>query len=149
MGIFPGGGGDAVLGAKQRRRNQGAASPGTAPVHPAQTGFVDSFGSCLASGGFIFYNTNVLNKYTSTADRMEMRAEYERRYGQYEHTTQPVLARTSCTSRSIPTRERLTSRGTYHLVNRSKVAIDSIHLSTIPHGEIKPFHLTARLPKWW
>ena len=27
-------------------------------------------------------------------------------------------------------------RATYHLVNRSGVAIDSIHLSTVPHGEV-------------
>ncbi|GAB3493156.1 hypothetical protein GCM10027341_08120 [Spirosoma knui] len=48
----------------------------------------------IGSGGFIFYNTNVLNRYLTEADRMAMRAEYERRYGQYEHATRPVLTRT-------------------------------------------------------
>ena len=38
----------------------------------------------LTSGGFIFYNTNVLNAYRTASDGVARRAEYERRYGQYE-----------------------------------------------------------------
>ncbi|MFD3003595.1 hypothetical protein ACFS7Z_24775 [Pontibacter toksunensis] len=89
------------------------------------------------SGGFIFYNTNVLNAYITATDRMEMRAEYERRYGQYERATQPVLARTSLHVEIYPDEGAADIQGTYHLVNRSKVAIDSIHLSTIPQVGVK------------
>lgn len=92
-----------------------------------------ALGLVLASGGFIFYNTNVMNEYTTTADRMEMRAEYERRYRQYENTAQPVLARTNLHVEIYPDDHAFDIQGTYHLVNRSKVAIDSIHLSTVPH----------------
>jgi ABC-2 type transport system permease protein len=87
----------------------------------------------LVSGGFIFYNTKVLNKYTNKSDRMEMRAEYERRYGQYQNKTQPALARTTWQVDIYPDDHAADIKGTYQLVNRSKVAIDSIHLSTIPH----------------
>ncbi|HEY0110262.1 MAG TPA: hypothetical protein VGB67_11570, partial [Fibrella sp.] len=87
----------------------------------------------VVSGSFIFYNTNVLNAYSTKADRMAMRAEYERRYGQYETTTQPVLARTRLQVEIYPDEQAADIRGTYQLVNRSKVVIDSIHLSTIPH----------------
>ncbi len=90
----------------------------------------------VVSGGFIFYHTNVLNEYLNTADQMKMRAEYERRYGQYENIVQPVLARTSLHVEIYPEDGAAHIRGTYYLVNRSKVAIDSIHLSILPHLEI-------------
>lgn len=98
--------------------------------------FLIALALVLVSAGFIFYNTNVLNEYITTTDRMEMRAEYERRYGQYEHTTQPVLARTNLHVEIYPDDRAADIRGTYHLVNRSKVAIDSIHLSTVPQISI-------------
>jgi ABC-type transport system involved in multi-copper enzyme maturation permease subunit len=87
----------------------------------------------IASGAFIFYNTNVLNVYTNNADRMEMRAEYERRYGQYENKTQPLLTRTNLHVEIYPDAQAADILGTYHLVNRSKVVIDSILLSTMPY----------------
>ncbi|PLS82909.1 MAG: hypothetical protein CYG59_02705, partial [Chloroflexi bacterium] len=40
-------------------------------------------GLILTLGGFIFYNTNVLNEYFTASDIVERRAEYERRYGRY------------------------------------------------------------------
>ena len=47
---------------------------------------------CLAAGGFIFYNTNVLNAYRTAADVVERRAESERRYARYQGVAQPQLA---------------------------------------------------------
>ncbi|PRY14388.1 ABC-type transport system involved in multi-copper enzyme maturation permease subunit [Pontibacter ummariensis] len=87
----------------------------------------------LVSVGFIFYNTNILNNYTSTADRMGMRAEYERRYGQYENIPQPALVSTKLQVEIYPDDHAAAIQGRYQLVNRSKAPIDSIHLSTIPH----------------
>jgi hypothetical protein len=43
-------------------------------------------GLILSPGGFIRYNTNVLNEYRSTADVKERQAEYERRHGKHENT---------------------------------------------------------------
>ena len=40
-------------------------------------------------GGFIFYNTNVLNRYRTASEETERRAEYERRYGKYAGVAQP------------------------------------------------------------
>jgi ABC-2 type transport system permease protein len=93
----------------------------------------------VLSGGYIFYNTNVLNRYTIKEARMEIRAQYERRYGQYEHTAQPVLVRTKLHVEIYPDKQSADIRGTYHLVNRSKAAIDSIHLSTIPYDRATEF----------
>ncbi|GAA4447799.1 M1 family aminopeptidase [Nibrella saemangeumensis] len=85
------------------------------------------------SAGFMFYNTNLLNPYVTQSGRKAIRAEYEQRYGQYEYTLQPVLARTQLHVEIYPDEQTSDIRGTYQLVNRSKVAIESIHISTLPY----------------
>jgi ABC-2 type transport system permease protein len=86
----------------------------------------------LALGGFIFYNTNVLNPYRSASDLMELRAEYERRYGRYADAPQPRLAGTSLRVEIHPRRRAAEIRGTYHLVNNTAAPIDTIHLAPAP-----------------
>jgi len=86
-------------------------------------------GLVLALGGFIFYNTNVLNEYRTASGVAELRAEYERRYGRYEGIPQPRLAGTRLRVEIYPGRRAVGIRGTYHLVNRTGAAIDSIHLA--------------------
>ena len=44
----------------------------------------------LALGGFVFYNTNVLNEYRARDEAGRPQAEYERRYGRFEDAPQPV-----------------------------------------------------------
>ena len=87
-------------------------------------------GLILTLGGFIFYNTNVLNAYLTASDIAERRAEYERRYGRYAGIPQPRLTATSLHVEIYPERRAVEIRGTYRLVNRSAVAIDSIHVAT-------------------
>ncbi len=79
-------------------------------------------------GGFIFYNTNVLNEYITDDESIERRADYERRYGQYEGIPQPVRVGTNLRIEIHPDRGAATIHGSYRLVNRSTMAIDSVHL---------------------
>jgi ABC-type transport system involved in multi-copper enzyme maturation permease subunit len=92
-------------------------------------------GLILVLGGFIFYNTNVLNEYVSTAEVTERRAEYERRYAQYAGIAQPQMESTNLHVEIYPQRRELEIRGSYSLLNNSDVAIDSIHVSTVPGVE--------------
>ena len=89
-----------------------------------------AIGLILMVGGFIYYNTNVLNEYSTASERMELRAEYERRYGRYEGIPQPRLTGTNLHVEIYPEQRAVEIRGTYRLVNLSAVAIDSIHLAT-------------------
>ncbi|WP_309893777.1 M1 family aminopeptidase [Archangium sp.] len=92
-------------------------------------------GLLLTVGGFILYNTNVLNAYHTTSDRAGRRAEYERRYGRYAGLAQPVLTGTRLHVEFHPSRRTAELRGTYELVNRSAVAIDFLHLATASEVE--------------
>jgi ABC-2 type transport system permease protein len=84
------------------------------------------------AGGFIFYNTNIRNQYHTAAERMDRRAEYERRYGQYRGISQPGLTAVDLRVEIHPERREVEIRGTYHLVNVGALAIDAIHLAPAP-----------------
>ncbi|WP_375766581.1 hypothetical protein NR798_33525 [Archangium gephyra] len=88
----------------------------------------------LTLGGFIFYNTHVLNPYLSGSDLTERRAEYERRYKRYESIPQPQLTGTNLRVEIHPQRRAVEIRGSYRLVNGSALPIDSIHVATAMGG---------------
>lgn len=88
-------------------------------------------------GGFVFYNTNVLNRYRSSFEEEALLARYERRYGKYEQLPQPALTGTKLYIEIHPERRKVDIRGTYQLANRGKVAIDTIHMLTHPEVETR------------
>ena len=92
-------------------------------------------GLILALGGFIFYNTNVRNEYLGASAVVERSAEYERRYRRYAEVPQPRLTGIRLHVEIHPGRREVEIRGSYRLVNRSAVAIGSIHLATVPGVE--------------
>ncbi|HWA17107.1 MAG TPA: M1 family aminopeptidase, partial [Gemmatimonadales bacterium] len=83
----------------------------------------------LSLGGFIFYNTNVLNRFESPEAAERRQAEYERQYARFRGIPQPRVQAMRLTLDFYPERGGLALSGTYRLVNRSDRAIDSIHLS--------------------
>ncbi|MGB8193057.1 MAG: hypothetical protein WCF67_14105, partial [Chitinophagaceae bacterium] len=91
----------------------------------------------LSLGGFIFYNTNILNEYHTASDIKKRSAEYERRYGRFAAMPQPQLTATNMRIEIYPERRAVDIRGTYHLVNRSAIAIDSILVAIEPGVETR------------
>ena len=91
----------------------------------------------LALGGFVFYNTNVLNDYRTGFAEAELSAEYERRYGQYEGIPQPLVTGTKLHVEIHPKTRKVEVRGIYRLENRSAQAIDSVHLFVHPDVETR------------
>lgn len=89
-------------------------------------------GLIIAFGGFIFYNTNVLNTYRTDAERTRLQAEYEQRYKRYGDVPQPRVQGTQLNIEIHPRRRAAHIRGTHSLVNDSDVAIDTIHVATAP-----------------
>jgi ABC-type transport system involved in multi-copper enzyme maturation permease subunit len=85
-------------------------------------------GLIVTLGGFIFYNTNVLNEYITDDELVQRRAEYERRYGEYEGIPQPVRVGTSLRIELHPGRRAATIQGSYRLVNPGAAPIDSVHV---------------------
>lgn len=87
----------------------------------------------LGLGGFVFYNTSVLNEYRTPDDQDAVRAEYERRYKAFENAPQPWVTRARLNVELHPARGAAETRGAYTLVNRGEEAIDSVHVSLVPN----------------
>ena len=86
----------------------------------------------LAVGGYVFYNTNVLHRYVTQDEDDRVRAEYERRYARYQRVPQPRVAATRVRVELHPERRGAEVRGTYVLVNRDTVPIDTVYLALSP-----------------
>lgn len=87
----------------------------------------------LAFGGFIFYNTNVLNAYLPPQKAGLPQAEYERRYARYADLPQPVIAGAELRFEIYPDTPAVDARGSYRLVNQTGVPIRFVHVET-PSG---------------
>lgn len=94
-----------------------------------------ALGFILITGGYIFYNTNILNTYNSTSDNEERSAKYEQLYGRYKGIPQPQMTATTLRVEIHPERLEAEIHGTYRLVNNNSTAIDSIHLATMASVE--------------
>ncbi|HEU6450246.1 MAG TPA: M1 family aminopeptidase [Gemmatimonadaceae bacterium] len=85
-------------------------------------------------GGFVFYNTNILNEYRSGREAGLPQADYEKRYKRFDGAPQPTIVDAKLREEIYPDQPAVDLRGSYRLVNRSGVAIDSVHVVSIDPG---------------
>jgi ABC-2 type transport system permease protein len=83
----------------------------------------------LGVGGFAFYNTNVLNRYTTDGEDKSLRAEYERRYAAHNRAPRPEVVNTNVHVELYPKERRAEVTGTYVMVNGGSVPIDTVHIA--------------------
>ena len=91
----------------------------------------------IGLGGFIFYNTNVLNEYVPTSDLGWRAAEFEKRYARFAGIPQPTIVGVDLRAELHPERPAVELRGSYYLVNRSTAVIDSLHVYLDPEVELR------------
>jgi ABC-2 type transport system permease protein len=102
---------------------------------------VASFAAVLVTGGFIFYNTNVLNEFVSSEASAQLAADYEREYGRFRSVAQPEMIATDLNVEIYPDRGVAEVRGVHHLVNRSAGAIERIHVAISSEVETEAVEL--------
>jgi hypothetical protein len=79
-------------------------------------------------GGFVFYNTSVLNANPTRDEAGRPQAEYERRYGRFASAPQPVITTAELRVELHPDAPAVDLRGDYRLVNRTGASIESVHV---------------------
>ena len=84
--------------------------------------------AAIAFGGYIFYNTNVLNPYITAYDRQARQAQYEKKYKSLEASPEPKITDVSIDVDMYPSEQRLRIRGRYELQNRTERPIEAVHL---------------------
>jgi hypothetical protein len=96
--------------------------------------------ACLAvfagTGGFVFYNTNVLARYETVEQNLDWRAAYEREYRRYEHVPQPSVAAVTTAVDLYPSARRFVVAGTYRLENRTARPLHTVLVSI--RRELRP-----------
>jgi aminopeptidase N len=79
-------------------------------------------------GGWIFYNTNVLNEYRTRDAGEEYAAEMERRFLRYENLPQPTISHVVLAVDLHPREIRADVRGRYTLRNLTEQPIRDVHI---------------------
>ncbi len=86
----------------------------------------------LGVGGYIFYNTHVLNPYRTALNIDEGRAQYEKKYRQYWSLPQPRVTDVTTEIDIYPEKRSVFAHGTMWLENRTNVDIDRIAVTVQP-----------------
>ncbi|HNX50617.1 MAG TPA: ABC transporter permease subunit, partial [Thermoanaerobaculaceae bacterium] len=86
----------------------------------------------VVTGGFIFYNTNVLNEYVPPDVVRERQAEFEKKYRQYRDVALPRVRDIYADVDIFPAERRVEIRGRYKVANSGTQPLAEIHM-TIPH----------------
>jgi ABC-type transport system involved in multi-copper enzyme maturation permease subunit len=84
--------------------------------------------SMAGLGAFIFYNTNVLNPYVTSNDRLARQASYEKKYKHLAGVPQPKITSVKVAVDLYPSEQQVRMRGRFALANKTDKAIDIVHL---------------------
>ena len=80
-------------------------------------------------GGWIWYNTNVLNEYRTADENRDWAADYEKTLAVHEALPQPRITAVTLAVDLFPKEGRAHIRGRYALENRSGIPLDEVHVS--------------------
>ncbi|MEQ1517855.1 MAG: M1 family aminopeptidase, partial [Usitatibacteraceae bacterium] len=82
-------------------------------------------------GGFIFYNTNVLNHYQNSSANEKRQVEYEKKYKSTAGTPQPRVTAVSVKTDLYPREQRARMAGSYCLKNKNEQPVDTVWLGFV------------------
>jgi ABC-2 type transport system permease protein len=104
----------------------------------------------LGSGAFIYYNTNVLNRYVTAPDNDAFLAHYEATFLPYEAVPQPRITAVTLDVQLYPAEARAVTTGSYLIQNRTGASIGVLHLSYPERLVLDRFELAgATLERAW
>jgi ABC-2 type transport system permease protein len=86
----------------------------------------------IGIGGWVFYNTNILNEYLTPYERLQRKADYEKAYGRYDNAPAPSYDSINMAIDIFPEERRMESRGSAILGNHKKAPINEFVVSVTP-----------------
>ena len=88
------------------------------------------------SGGVIYYNNNIVNRYLTRADVEQMKLDYERDYRAYSQLPMPAITAVNMTVDLYPAHRRVAVAGVHTLENRHKQALQRIDVVFPPDLDV-------------
>jgi hypothetical protein len=115
---------------------RGTASSWDERWKSARSGLTGGVLACFAAaliaavtvGGFIYYNTNVLNRFENRYDAQVMQADYEKTWKKLEKLPQPRVTDVQIAFDLFTERRDMRAKGTFTLVNKTKEAIPAVYV---------------------
>jgi ABC-2 type transport system permease protein len=88
-----------------------------------------SLAATVGVGAFIFYNTNVLNKYRTAKDVRHLAAAYERQYKKFEKAPLPHVTSATYAVDIYPETRRVHVRSSWSIVNQTDKPMDKLYFN--------------------
>jgi ABC-type transport system involved in multi-copper enzyme maturation permease subunit len=98
----------------------------------AGLGLALSVAAFAAAGGWIFYNTNVLNRYESPDGLLDAAADYEKHYRAFLDLPNPSVTAVRADVAIYPAERRVSIAGSYQLRNKTGAPLDSLRIQMDP-----------------
>ncbi|MFN0202648.1 MAG: M1 family aminopeptidase [Bacteroidia bacterium] len=105
-------------------------------ARPIATFLIASLLFFCFSGAYIFYNTNVLNKYQNSKQEEKDQAEYEKTLKKYEKIAQPKIVEQDIAVDIFPDTRDFHAKGFYWLKNKTNEVIPAVHIQLNPDENI-------------
>ena len=84
------------------------------------------------TGGWIFYNTNVLNQYVPGDVAMDKQASYEKQYQRFQNLPHPKVTDVKADVAIYPAERRVVIDGHYRMQNKSELPLDTLRINVNP-----------------
>ncbi len=101
----------------------------------------------VVCGGFIYYNTNVLNTYRSPKAERHLSGDYEKKYRKYLNQIQPRITAIDVNVDLYPYERSCHLKGTYVIKNKSTQPIDSVIVTLPVQAEINELQFSGTSKK--
>ncbi|MBU8871795.1 MAG: hypothetical protein KOO60_13090 [Gemmatimonadales bacterium] len=109
---------------------------------PVHSGIVAVAGlGFIASGAFIYYNTNILNDFTPGDDSERVQASYESQFKEYQENPSPRVTAVAAEVDFYPEQRRVDIRGTFDLANKTDQFIEELYLNINSIQEVRSLNL--------
>jgi ABC-type transport system involved in multi-copper enzyme maturation permease subunit len=131
---------DTSLRTRLRLAGQRLTGPMRVVLAVAALGFV-------ATGAFIYYNTNVLNEYVGSEADRDQRAEYEKSYRRYKDVALPRVRAVYADVDIFPAERRVEIRGRYRVANAGSEPLAEIHMTIPRRVKVNRLDLPAHTEK--
>lgn len=83
----------------------------------------------ISTGCYIYYNTNVLNRYRTSKDGEQLQASAEKKYKKFEHMAKPRITAVVADVQIFPERRAVEIRGQYTMVNKTGQPLSELHIT--------------------
>ena len=109
---------------------------------PVRAGLALALLGFAGVGGYIFHNTNRLNRYVTEREQQAEQADYEKKYKALSEEPQPRIVAVKVQTDIFPEEARVRFQGTYGLENRSGQPVNTVYVN-LPVKEELTVHRLA------